>query len=419
MHHLRSRHARILAMTLSASLVAAACGDDASDSAPTETTAEGADQTTTTVADPLVVAGADSAAAALRADLSVLMVENVLLAGDVAAGAATGELPARPEPVSSGESEEEAAEQQPTTAADANAGDLADLLGSVLGVEGGEEVHAALLARLAALDAYARAGGSGADAEAATDALARADEDLADLLTEGVATAGTIAPESALESISSELLEVADEAIDDPDAPVDLGGAPETAATLAVDLAPLLVATRGIEGDPEAVGAVLRSDLATALTEHSYLVTAASSAEPGYSRTLEASSAAVADTLVAAIGESDAAQLAGLIGARAEAFVEYGVAVAASDEARSEELTVELGASRDELGGFFASRSDGTLVAEAVAESLVPNEEAQLAAISAAVAGDDDGLLLAREAALATSDVALTLAVALQLALSA
>lgn len=231
-----------------------------------------------------------------------------------------------------------------------------------------------------------------------------------------------------IERAESLLLDtIAELAAGDPAAGPDLRLAAEEMPGVALELATVLVETRGIEGEVDDEAAALRADLTAQLQESALLTgllleeiaanggNAGAPGPAGVRSALTENNTTLGETLEPGNPEA-AAEMADLLDTRIDLFVDYTIARLQGSATGLEEAEDALDELRDQIGARLAE--DFPVSAPAVAEELVPHVESILAFADAVVAESAGGEAaqepespaLLRDAGLATRLTARTLA---------
>jgi hypothetical protein len=401
------RAAAVVGLLCALALLTAACGDDSGgdgDGAATTTTAPAV--TTTTL--PVGVAASDTAASALRSELTALLQEQVFLTGITVEQAieANGNLDAR-------------APSATADVANESASDLGDVIGTAYGLAVGADFLELWNEHQHAVLGYAVGGGTAsevADARTAViDRLVRADADL-----------DQQALDEAFTASDEELLAAVDEfRQDSPAAADDLRLAADEMPAMALVLATEFDEHSALEGDATGDDAAFRSDLTALFQESVYLLglgldelaATSDAADPEVQATFEAVDANAVE-LAGALEPDDAAARDDVLELWRDHITmiqEYEIATQAGDAPGIDQSRQELEAWRDDLGNALAEQyntlADGTTLShEAIAEALVPHVDTILDYADAVAVREPSASDVLREAAAAMPDLARTLA---------
>jgi len=390
---------KLLALSLAASVVLAACSSDddqpASSGVPGEQQTETETESTETTAGEGEQAGVDSGASELRAGLTSLLQEHVYLAGIAIETAldAGGDLEAPPVQAAVG-------------ALDENSVAIADAIGSVAGDENREAFLEQWRAHIGFFVDYTLG--------KATGDQAKVDQALTDLdgyrQAQGAffeeITGGTL-PAAAVESELEKHVESLTAAVD-----ALVEGSPEAfsllqAAADHMDMTATAIAGAVVEalpeefdGDVEDGPAETRAVLTSLLQEHVWLAGIAIEQAVEAGGDLEAPAAAAAVEVL----DANSVEIADVIGSVAgdenrEAFLEqwrghigffvdYTLGKATADQAKVDQALTDLDGYRQAQGAFFEEITGGELPADAVESELEVHVDSLATAIDSLVAGD-------------------------------
>lgn len=408
-----TRHVRLTAAALAASLLLAACGsdgdpvdaqdtetteevdpetepepenDDAEDDAGSATDDDGADGDDGM--DDMAAVQVDLSAGELRASLNRLLQEHVYLAGTATGHALAGN--------------DEAFQAASVALTEGNTGDLADLVGSVYGDDIREQFFGFWNSHIDRFVAYTQATAAGDEAaqDDAIDGLLTYSHELADTfetLTEGELPAEASQP--GIETHVTTLQAAIDaQAAGDADAALaNLREAAHHMDALAEALAGAIATQHGIEGDASSDLAGVRSELTGLLQEHVYLaatftgevLAGGENVEAAQNALIEGNTEDLADLVAAVYGErADRDDFVQFWNSHILLFGAYTQGVADDDQAAKDAAVEDLVAYGDELAAAFEELTAGELPADASTPLVVEHVTTLLPAIDAQGAGD-------------------------------
>lgn len=375
-----------------AAMLAGACSDDGGSGSATSTTVA-----------YKVDEGVDSPAAALRADVTALLQEHVLLVGITTAAKLNG-----------------ADIGPPSAVLDQNSAALGAFVTDLYGQPAGAEF----------LDAWRRhAAGLVAFADVATsEDKAPVDKAKADLttieaeITKVLNTANNqLTPEDLTEAQAAYATKlesaITAQAKKDPAAPTKLKAAADQMTTTGIVLAAGIVKQKedAVPGKIDAVSAVMRTSLATKLQEHAYLAGIATGDILGggdakaSAEALDENSLELSRAIGAVYGDEAAGRFLQLWRQHISFFVDYTKAAAAGDTAKQDAARSALDAYRATFATFL-SDANPKLSETAVAQDLGEHIDSLLVAIDAQVAKDPGQVNKLREAAMHMPETGLLIA---------
>ena len=396
---MRTTTSRLLGCVLAAILLGAACNN--------EDGGGGGSATETTKAPKYDAAeGVESPAVTLRAELTTLFQEHVLLTGITTATQLAGQDPAAAGAVL----------DQSNVA-------LAGVVTRLYGQPTGDGVLAALRRIVAANLEFAAAsvGPDKARLDKVKADLEAITGEVTDLL---VAANKQLVPDAlkeALEGMHKETqTALTAQAKKDPEANRKLADAAEAAAAPAAVLAGAITKhkAKDLPGKVDSVGAVMRTSLAVELQEHTYLTgLAAATVVAGgelaaTAKVLDDNAFELSRAIGAVYGDESAREFLNLWRDQIARLTAFTQAAAAGDQAKMNEARAGLDGFGDAFATFI-SGANPNLDKDAVARDQARHASSVLAAIQAQVAKDPAQVAKLREAALQAPDTARLLALAI------
>lgn len=386
---------RVVSAVVGVALLAGACSDDSSGSA-----------TTTTTVAYKVDEGVGSPAATLRADLTRLMQEHVILVGITTSAKLTGQDPA------------------PATAAlDANSSALAAVIDEYYGAEVSQPFLDAWKRHAAALVAYSDVAASSDKAvtDPAKAAVTSVQAELAGLLN-------TANPQLTIDDLTESFggysrsvqSAITAQAKQDPEAPSKLKTAADAADVPAIFLAAGIVKQKAkdIPGKLDGTSAVLRAELVAKLQEHTYLAglvtgTTLGGGDPkGASDALDENSLELSRAIGAVYGDEAARRFLELWRQHIELFGDFTQAAATNNTTAMDNARSALATNLKTLAAFLGTENP-KLAEEDVTADQSEHNQAFLDVIVAQVADDPGQIQKLRDTAAMSPQTALLLATAI------
>lgn len=386
---------RVVSAVVGVALLAGACSDDSSSSSSTSTTVPyKADE------------GVASPAATLRADLTALLQEHVLLVGITTSAKLAGQDPA-----------------PATTALDANSAALSGVIERYYGTDVATSFLDAWKRHAAALVAFSDVAASTDKAitDPAKSVITGAQTELATLLN--TANPQLTVPDLT-ESFSGYARSVQSaitaQAKQDPEAPSKLKTAADAAAVPAIFLAAGIVKQKAedIPGKIDAISAVLRAELVATLQEHTYLAglvtgTTLGGGNPeGASAALDENSLELSRAIGAVYGDEPARRFLQLWRQHVELFGDFTQAAATNNTTAMDNARSALDTYLRSLGSFLGTENPGLAEEDFTADQR-EQVDALLDVIVAQAAKDPGQIEKLRAAAAMSPQTALLLATAI------